>query len=69
MAYNSNNKLRQFKHILDVYQAVKQEDIPDTFIVSKVFPKHNIFICYRKWMYIKGMKPSDLNPTNQMSLF
>lgn len=55
----------QFKHILNVYQEVKQEDIPDTYIVSKVFPKYNIFISYRKRMHIKGMKPSELNASSK----
>lgn len=68
MAYNSTNKLKSFQHIIDEYNAIKQEDIPDTFIIKKEFPKKGIFISYRKWMYIKGMKPSDLDH-NQLTLF
>ena len=70
MAYNSKNKHRQYLRIIEIYKAHKQEDIPDTFIVSKIFPKHNIFISYRTWNNIKGMKPSDLRAKdNQLSLF
>ena len=39
MAYNRNNKLKEFNHILQVYKEVKQDDIPDTFIITKIFPK------------------------------
>lgn len=60
MAYNKQNKNRQIKYILDVYKLLKQSDIPDTRIVKNQFPKHGIFISYRKWKYIKGMKPSEL---------
>ena len=68
MAYNSKNKKRQYRYIIDVYKQHKQDDIPDTFIVEKVFPKHNIFISYRTWNTIKGLKPSVLQ-NNQLSLF
>ena len=61
MAYNPRNKLREFRRITEIYKEVKQPDIPDTFIVSNIFPKHGIFISYRKWVYIKGMKPSELH--------
>ncbi|WP_107039948.1 hypothetical protein [Brumimicrobium mesophilum] len=77
MAYNPKNKLKAFRRILQIYSEVKQEDIPDTFIVQKVFPKHHIYISYRTWMTIKGMKPSELQyegdkdfvDPNQLSLF
>ena len=75
MAYNPRNKLREFRRIIAIYNQVKQDDIPDTRIVSQIFPKHGIFISYRKWVYIKGMKPSEMqyeqpegNP-NQLSMF
>ncbi|OYU84476.1 MAG: hypothetical protein CFE24_06165 [Flavobacterium sp. BFFFF2] len=55
MAYNSKNYLKRVRFILNVYQPVKTPDIPDTKIVSKVFPKHNINISYSQWMNIKGM--------------
>jgi hypothetical protein len=69
MPYNKNNKNKRNKYILDVYKSVKQEDIADTFIVRNLFPKHGIFISYRAWMEIKGMKPSQMSSQNQLSLF
>lgn len=54
MAYNGLNKEKQNKHILDVYNSVKHHDVPDTFIVRNIFPKHNIFISYRTWIGIKN---------------
>lgn len=68
MAYNKNNKLKTWKYIRDVYLEVKQEDIPDTFIVNKIFPKYNIFISKSTWKVIKGMKPSEFE-TGQIDLF
>jgi hypothetical protein len=62
------NKKRQYRYIIDVYNTVKQEDIPDTHIVRVVFPKHHIFISYRQWTRIKGRKPSEVSE-NQLSLF
>lgn len=62
MAYNRKNYLKEVKRVLAVYTDVKQEHIPDTFIVRSLFPKHGIHISYRKWMIIKGFKPSDLEP-------
>ena len=70
MAYNKKNKLRNWRRIVEVYEEVKQDDIPDTFIVAKIFPKYNIFISIRTWVTIKGMKPSELDPEkDQLSLF
>ena len=60
MAYNRKNKAKEFKRILQIYTEVKQEDITDTYIVRVVFPKHGIYISYRKWMSVKGLKPSEL---------
>lgn len=54
------NKKARYKYILTVYQSVKQSDIPDTQIVRNIFPKHGIFISYRNWTRIKGLKPSQL---------
>jgi hypothetical protein len=59
MAYNSSNYIKHVQSIVELYKSVKQADIPDTFIIAKVFPKHGIFMSYRKWMYIKSMKPSE----------
>ena len=77
MAYNSRNKLKQYKRIIAIYNDVKQEDIPDTYIVKNVFPKYGVFISYRTWAHIKGLKPSDLEykpdvqeqNQNQLSMF
>ena len=69
MAYNQNNKNKRSMYILDVYKSVKQQDIPDTYILRNIFPKHGIFISYKTWMQIKGAKPSQLAPPNQLSLF
>jgi len=77
MAYNPKNKLRAFRRILAIYSEVKQEDIPDTFIVAKVFPKHHIYISLRTWMTIKHLDPAELQyegdkdfvDPNQLQLF
>lgn len=77
MAYNPRNKLKKYKRIIAVYNEVKQEDIPDTYIVKNIFPKYNIFISYRNWVHIKGLKPSELEydegnnnqSSNQLSMF
>lgn len=68
MAYTRKNHLRQVQYMISVYQQVKEPDIPDSKIVSTIFPKYNIFISYRQWMNIKGMKPSDYQ-TKQLMLF
>lgn len=62
MAYNRINYLKEVKRVLVVYTMVKQEHIPDTFVVRTLFPKHGIHISYRKWMMIKGFKPSEIEP-------
>lgn len=54
MAYNKNNYHKNCLRIIEVYKAHKHEDVPDTRIVAKVFPKFNIHISYRTWMNIKG---------------
>lgn len=68
MAYQRSNYLKKAAHIISVYKAIKESDKPDTRIVSQEFPKHGIFIGYRQWMNIKGMKPSEYAP-NQLNLF
>lgn len=67
MAYNRNNYLKQVRYIISVYHDVKKEHLPDTYIVRVEFPKKEIYISYRKWMMIKGMKKSDT--TAQMTMF
>jgi hypothetical protein len=71
MAYNSKNKNRERRHIIEVYNKYKQEDIPDTYIVRHKFKEHGIFISLRTWVSIKGMKPSELAEpnNNQTTLF
>ena len=56
MAYNKNNYYKRVRFIIEVYNKAKHSDIPDTFIVSNVFPKNGINISYRQWQNIKGMK-------------
>lgn len=53
---------------MGVYKSVKETDVPDTRILRSHFPKHGIFISYRQWMNIKGMKPSEYKQV-QLSLF
>ncbi len=56
MAYNRKNYYKKARRIVEVYKQYKQEDVPDTRIVRHYFPKHGIFITYRQWMNIKGMR-------------
>lgn len=56
MVYNRNNYLKQVKQIIDIYSRIKKSHVPDTYIVRVEFPKYGIFISYRKWMNIKGLK-------------
>lgn len=69
MAYNSNNHTKTVDHILSTYQSVKHYDVPDTYIVRCIFPKHNIFISYRKWMGIKNADNHREAIRKQLSLF
>jgi hypothetical protein len=68
VAYNSRNHKKKIAHVLSVYQSLKETDIPDTRIVAKKLPEHNIHISYRTLMYYKSMKPSE-NQETQLSLF
>lgn len=68
MSYNRKNHIKKVQYIMQVYQAVKETDIPDTRIVANIFPKYNIFISYSTWKNIKGMKPSEYT-SNQLMLF
>ncbi|WP_017258413.1 hypothetical protein [Pedobacter arcticus] len=67
MAYHRGNHLKKVNFIMQVYASVKEEDVPDTRILRHVFPKHGIFISYRQWMNLKGLKPSEYK--GQLSLF
>ncbi len=74
MSYKRSNYVKNVARIVAIYNSLKEPDKPDTRIVNHEFPKYGIFISYRRWMYIKSMKPSDyrvdeyVNP-NQVSLF
>jgi hypothetical protein len=68
MAYNALNKSKQTNYILSVYQSVKHHDVPDSFIVRCIFPKHNIFISYRTWSSIKSAQTT-ITATAQLELF
>jgi len=68
MAYNSNNHKKKVARILAVYSSIKEADIPDTRIVAKKLPEHDIHISYRTLMNYKNIKPSEL-VTNQLNLF
>ncbi len=65
MAYNRKNYLKKARYIADIYQMVKEHDIPDTHIVRCIFPKYGIFISYGRWMVIKSMKQTALPPAQQ----
>lgn len=54
MAYNKKNYFKRLQFIVSVYNEAKYPDVPDTKIVSRIFPKHGINISYRQWMNIKG---------------
>ncbi|MPN33367.1 hypothetical protein SDC9_180853 [bioreactor metagenome] len=69
VAYNNRNYLKTARRIIEVYKEHKHDDVPDTFIVEKIFPKFNIHISYRQWMNIKGMVIPKQETTNQLSLF
>lgn len=68
MAYTRNNHLKRVASIVDLYNRVKEPDIPDTYILRVIFPKHNIFICRRTWIGYKGMKPSEYNQQMKLAL-
>jgi hypothetical protein len=56
MAYNRTNYYKRARYIIEVYNTAKFSDVPDTWIVANVFPKHNINIGYRQWLNIKGLR-------------
>jgi hypothetical protein len=71
MGYTRHNYIKRIRTIIEVYNQLKHHDVPDTFIVSKEFPKHRIYISYRQWMNIKGTPLTSATPAlqNQMALF
>lgn len=60
MAYNTIQQRRRVSHVVEVYNSVKQYDVPDSYIVRHIFPKHGIYISYRQWMNYKSLKWHDL---------
>jgi hypothetical protein len=60
MAYNNKNYLKKAAFIIAIYKSVKQDDIPDTHIVSHIFPKYGIVISYRTWCNIKSISGQEL---------
>ncbi|WP_298307228.1 hypothetical protein [Flavobacterium sp.] len=68
MAYNKKNYNKTARYIIEVYNAAKTPDIPDTKIVRTIFPQNNIHLSYRQWMNIKGGVFPKENP-DQLSFF
>lgn len=69
MAYNSNNYNKWVKEVIKLYNDLKTPDVPDTEIIRREFPRHNIYLSYRQWMNIKGRPVKREEPTNQLNLF
>jgi hypothetical protein len=69
MAGKRQNHHKRMAYILSVYQSEKQYDIPDTFIVAKIFPKYHIFMSYSQWMRCKNRQPKTAQNLQQGSLF
>lgn len=69
MAYNNRNKERHNAHVMAVYNAVKHYDVPDTYIVRCIFPKHNIYISYRTFQSIKNGNGMPAAAKPQLALF
>lgn len=66
MAYNRNNHLKKIRYAVGVYNEHKHDDLPDTYIIRVIFPKHNIHIAYRTWMNWKGTPQTN---STQLQLF
>lgn len=56
MAYNKKNYYKWARNVIEIYNKYKYEDVPDTHIIKHKFPLHGVFISYRQWMNIKGMR-------------
>ena len=69
MSYNSNNYNKWVNEVIKLYRSLKTPDIPDTEIIRREFPRHNIHLSYRQWMNIKGRPLKKEAPTNQLNLF
>lgn len=64
MAYNNKGHLRRVAQVVEIYNQVKEHDVPDSKIVKHIFPKHGIFISYRTWMIWKNLPISKLKAAN-----
>lgn len=70
VAYNNSNHLKNVEMIIRLYLRVKEYDIPDTYIIRYIFPKHGVHISYRTLMYYKRAKMRHTLPeTAQLNLF
>jgi hypothetical protein len=69
MAYNSHNYNKWALQVIKIYKSLKTDDIPDSVIVRREFPKFNIYLSYRQWMNIKGRPMRKEQPTNQLDIF
>lgn len=69
MAYNRINHCKRVARIIEIYGRLKETDKPDSEIVRNQFPKAGVYISYRTWMNIKGMKQSELPVLRQATLF
>jgi hypothetical protein len=71
MAYNTLNHRKRVRYVLDVYRKHKECDVPDTYIIRNIFPKHNIFLSYRQWMNYKNMPEREVSATclRQLRMF
>lgn len=69
MAYHREFYLKKAGFIVSIYNMYKDQGIiHDTKIIKNYFPKHGIFISYRQWMNIKGMKIPKEVITNSKTL-
>ena len=70
MAYNGSNHQKNVEMIIRLYLRVKEHDVPDTYIVKHILPKHGVCISYRTLMYYKRrkMNPSVMPSNIQLTL-
>ena len=52
----TKNYLKRARYIVEIYKKYKHDDVPDTRIIRHIFPKYHIYVNYRQWMNIKGMR-------------
>lgn len=59
MSFSKEFHKQRIARVMEVYNTVKETDIPDTYIIRCIFPKHGIFISRRTFINYKAMKPSE----------